>query len=107
MGLRNLSRLVCVCATILLSTTRVHADLLGLGALASNPDLVSSTRSNHFYVVFNATTGQLTVSGDTSIYTAPDTTEYIVAGNNVTFSPGTFNLSCIIGTNGTLVSGTM
>jgi hypothetical protein len=79
------------------------AALLGSAkALQQLPDLASGNLT----VEYNAANGLFTVSGDTSVYTAPDATAYSVLTDDQ-FGLGTFNLSANIATNGDLLGGTV
>jgi hypothetical protein len=91
----------------LLASVPAHAALLGLDTLLQeNPDLVSGNLATSLTVSFS--NGVMTVTGDTSDYTPPDGSgPFSVLDSTGGFSPGSFSLSAVIGTNGVLQSGSL
>lgn len=99
--------LFSVLISVWIAGVPAQAALLGLASqLNQNPDLLSGNLATSLTVAFS--NGVFTVAGDTSDYTPPDGSgPFSVTVTTGGFSPGSFSLSAIIGTNGVLQSGSL
>ena len=100
--MKTLRNLIFLSGFLFCASFHAQADLLGVDAISTLPELASGTLA----IQYTASSGLFTVSGDTSFYTAPDATGYSVTTNDWS-AVGTFDLSANIATNGYLLSGTV